>query len=195
MPTRKIVPRADNEGGLGTALKRWASAFINTLTADSATIGTLSGMVKAASGVLSALALGAANLKLFMNAAGNAPEWAWGIRLGLFTRDTALASGDQAVTGLGFKPSHLLLMAEVISTSEISFGLDDGSTHYVVCNLHAEAANQWYRSSVFSIWLVQGSGVYYQGYVSALGADGFTISWTKSDAKTGTACIYYMAFR
>lgn len=32
MATRKIVPRADNEGGLGTALKRWASAFIAAIT-------------------------------------------------------------------------------------------------------------------------------------------------------------------
>ena len=32
MTTRKIVPRDDNEGGLGTALKRWASAFIANIT-------------------------------------------------------------------------------------------------------------------------------------------------------------------
>ena len=32
MATRKIVPRADNEGGLGTAAKRWATAFIKTAT-------------------------------------------------------------------------------------------------------------------------------------------------------------------
>lgn len=52
MATRKIVPRADNEGGLGTALKRWASAFItviacttiNALTLAAASVGfTISG--------------------------------------------------------------------------------------------------------------------------------------------------------
>jgi len=32
MATRKIVPRADNEGGIGTALKRWATAFITAIT-------------------------------------------------------------------------------------------------------------------------------------------------------------------
>lgn len=35
MATRKIVPRADDEGGIGTALKRWASAFITLLTVTS----------------------------------------------------------------------------------------------------------------------------------------------------------------
>jgi len=34
MSTRKIVPRADNEGGLGTAAKRWASGWIKSLTVD-----------------------------------------------------------------------------------------------------------------------------------------------------------------
>jgi len=33
MATRNIVPRADNEGGIGTTLKKWATAFINTITA------------------------------------------------------------------------------------------------------------------------------------------------------------------
>jgi hypothetical protein len=32
MATRKIVPRSNSEGGLGTTLKRWATAFIDTLT-------------------------------------------------------------------------------------------------------------------------------------------------------------------
>ena len=75
MATRKIVPRADNEGGLGTALKRWASAFINALTANSATIGTLEGIVKAAAGVLSATALGTARQIFGMNDAGTAPAY------------------------------------------------------------------------------------------------------------------------
>lgn len=34
MTTRKIVPRADNEGGIGTTIKKWASGFIKLLTVD-----------------------------------------------------------------------------------------------------------------------------------------------------------------
>jgi hypothetical protein len=34
MATRKLVPDADNEGGIGTALKKWASGFIKLLTFD-----------------------------------------------------------------------------------------------------------------------------------------------------------------
>jgi hypothetical protein len=31
MSTRKIVPRADNEGGIGSSLKRWASGYFKEL--------------------------------------------------------------------------------------------------------------------------------------------------------------------
>jgi len=34
MATRAIVPRADNEGGIGTAAKKWASGFIKLFTFD-----------------------------------------------------------------------------------------------------------------------------------------------------------------
>ena len=42
MATRKIVPRADNEGGLGTAAKKWASVhatLVNALTLASQSVG------------------------------------------------------------------------------------------------------------------------------------------------------------
>ena len=195
MATRKIVPRADNEGGLGTALKRWASAFINAFTADSATIGTLSGIVKAAAGLLSATALGSANQKFFINAAGAAPEWAIGIKVGTFTRDTALATGTQDVAGVGFKPSHIIFLASVNITSEVSIGFDDGVVHYSLVNFHGETANTWIKSLVDSIRLDQTATIKYYGAVTTLGADGFTITWTKEGAKTGGAVIHYMAFR
>ena len=41
MATPNIVPRADSEGGLGTASKYWASAYIDTIiTTGSVGIGT-----------------------------------------------------------------------------------------------------------------------------------------------------------
>lgn len=41
MATRSIVPRADDEGGIGTTLKRWATGFIRVFTADSVSSDTL----------------------------------------------------------------------------------------------------------------------------------------------------------
>lgn len=56
MATRSVVPRADNEGGMGTALKRWAAGCFNALSSAAHTITgfTVAGFVKNnASGVLS----------------------------------------------------------------------------------------------------------------------------------------------
>ena len=191
MATRKIVPRADNEGGLGTALKRWASAFINALTVDSATIGALSGIVKAAAGVLSATALGAANLKFFMNAAGSAPEWGTGIKIGTFVRDTAAADGGTGYSGIGFKPSHVIFTANIGGSQEVSLGFDDGTNHYSL-QIHPTG---WSTHASYSIVLYQTTAIYCLGLIASLDADGFTITWTAGAGKTGTATIFYMAFR
>ncbi|MFH1320319.1 MAG: hypothetical protein ABII90_06685, partial [Bacteroidota bacterium] len=55
------------------------------------------------------LALGAANLKYFVNAAGNDIEWAKGLKVSAVTYNVATATGTQAVTGVGFKPSAVIL--------------------------------------------------------------------------------------
>lgn len=141
------------------------------------------------------LAKGAANTKLFINAGATAPEWANGMKIGTFTIDTATASGDQAITGVGFKPSHIILLAGISGTPEVSIGFDDGTSHYNLDNIHNVTADAWGVDSSLSILLYQTGAIYYSGIVSALGADGFTITWIKAGAKTGTATIYYLALR
>lgn len=144
---------------------------------------------------IKALALGAANLKLFINAAGTANEYASGMKIGTFSIDTATASGDQAISGVGFKPSHLEFLGAVVGTSESCIGFSDGTLNYCLGNSHAQAADTWTSYSNSAIVLVQDTGINYQGDVSALGADGFTITWTKTGAKTGTVTMFYRAYR
>jgi len=145
-----------------------------------------------AANTLAWLAKGAANLKLFMNAGATVPEWAAGIKIGVTGYDTATATGTQAVTGVGFKPSHLILFAQVASTVEISWGFSNGTSDHCVLN---DLSTFFGRDSSYCIFLYQEPGIYTRATISALGADGFTISWTKVGAKVGTATIYYMAFR
>ena len=143
---------------------------------------------------IKALALGAANLKLFVNAAGNAPEWASGVKIGFTTWDTANATGTQEITGVGFKPSAVLVLVSVISTSQGSIGLSNGSLDYCIYNAHSDGADQWgYDTSV--IHLRQAGVIYTRSDITALGADGFTFTHTKGGAKTGTANIIYILFR
>ncbi len=141
------------------------------------------------------LALGAANLKLFVNAAGNANEYASGFKIGTFTRDTAVATGTQAITGLGFKPSHVIFLVSTSNTAQVSIGFDSGSLAYCVQNKQGVAADTWGIDTTYSILLFQTDVKYYAGKLTALGSDGFTVSWVKEGDKTGTATISYMAFR
>jgi len=136
-----------------------------------------------------------ANKHLIGNAAGNTPEYATPFKIGAFTRDTNLATGTQAITGVGFKPSNLLLIANVPATTQVSIGLDNTALRCCIINIHALASNLWDSATVYSIRLVQATGIIYTGTVSTLDSDGFTISWEKAGVKIGIANIFYMAFR
>jgi len=151
-------------------------------------------LVGTAAATAAALAIGAANTKRFVNADGDGQDWAVGIKNGSISRDTATATGTQAITGVGFKPSAVIFIAVVPGTSEVSIGFDNGTINDCIYNYYSTAPGDWYGGA-FSIFLSQTDPINYGGMISSLDADGFTISWTKTGAKTGTATIQYIAFR
>ena len=137
------------------------------------------------------LALGAANLKAFVNAAGTAAEWASGIKLGSFTRDMTAVGGAVAYTGVGFKPSAILFFGNIGGTYAQTIGIDNGTTKFCV---YYSAADTTANTVSYSI-AAYPSGAGQLGLISAIGADGFTITWTKDGSPTGTLQIFYIAFR
>jgi hypothetical protein len=144
---------------------------------------------KAAAGTLGHIKIGA-GLSIDVNGIVTAGAF----KVGSFTRDTSLASGTQAITGVGFQPRAVILLASVDGTPEVSIGFTDGVTSGVIYNYHNVTANAW---TVYTsiIALVQSAIINLLGTLSSLDADGFTISWVKTGAKTGTATIKYMAIR
>lgn len=116
-------------------------------------------------------------------------------KLVTFSINTVTASGTQVVSGVGFQPSHVIFIGVVNSTSEFSIGFDDGTIHYTIGDRHGSVANTWSSLSNKSIYLMQAASVNYTGYISALSSDGFTITWTKTGAKTGTATIFALCFK
>lgn len=156
------------------------------------TVGSLAGIIQGAAGVLSATALGAANLKFFMNAAGTAPEWATGIKIGRITKDTADASADEAFTGIGFKPSNVLFVFAIDGSDEFSIGVDNATL--AACT-RRYPGGIWSLNATQSLDLVQTASITYYGKIKTLDVDGFTITWVKVGAKTGSAILMYMAFR
>ena len=147
-----------------------------------------------ASGILARLAKGTANHKLFMDAAGTAPEWAVGIYQSSFSIDTATATGTQAVTGVGFKPTSLIFIASVGGVGQNSIGFTTLGTEGCLYNNNILVTGQWLRSQT-NVYLIQDTGIIYSGALLSRDADGFTQSWTKTGAKTGTATIDFLAFR
>ena len=144
--------------------------------------------------VATGIVAGTADFKLFTNAAGTAPEWASGYKIGTFTRDVSTASGDQVIDAVGFKPSDLEFFACISDTLTFSIGFDDGTNHYSI-RYKGAAANAFTYDSTNSLWLQIDGTHYCTGIIKTLDADGFTITWTKTNSPTGTATIYYRAKR
>jgi hypothetical protein len=114
------------------------------------------------------------------------------VKVGTFTRDTSLASGTQAVTGVGFEPVAVLFMGGEHNSDEYSWGADDGTNQK---SFRINASLNWVNISGASISERHSSGNDYNGVVQSFDSDGFTIDWTRTGTPTGTLTIIYMAFR
>jgi hypothetical protein len=123
------------------------------------------------------------------------------IKLGSFTRDMTLATGTQAVTGLGFKPRYIMFFANVLATGQASIGMgalpNTASNPFSAFTLNSRTATSpgtWgVNSGVALAW--QSASDYYTGTLSTLDSDGFTMSWTKTGSTTGTLDVTYIAFQ
>ena len=114
------------------------------------------------------------------------------IKIGTFTRDTSLATGSQAVTGVGFTPKGVIFFAVQDNSAEASWGFDNVTGSY---GIGRRQAGTNLDVSSASIYDSEGAGVSYTGVLASLDADGFTVSWTRNGAPTGTLTIQYMAIR
>lgn len=115
---------------------------------------------------------------------------------GVFTRDTSLASGTQAITGVGFSPKEIMFMASEDGTAgEMSIGFDDKTIPRVLIDWHNSVASSWYGSGTYSIYVRHSAGNDYAGQVLSFDADGFTVNWVRSGTPTGTLTISYRVLR
>ena len=136
---------------------------------------------------------GAADSKLFVNAAGEALEWSTGVKVGQNTRDSSLATGTQAVTGTGFKPSSVLFFSSFADSDNAGWGLDDGSNRKLVQMVGNFSG---FRSSAgASISATIDNSNFQLGSIQSFDSNGFTISWVKTGLPTGTVTFSWIAFR
>ena len=141
-----------------------------------------------------------ANGKIFGNAAGTAPEYATGMKIGTLTRDMTAASGDVAYTGVGFKPSIILFLSGPESAGASAgnaVGIDSAAAHFVIgqCKDAGSAVAFYFALAGYSVYLNVDSANYQRALVKTLDNDGFTLTWEKGGSPTGNGTVYYLAFR
>jgi hypothetical protein len=114
-------------------------------------------------------------------------------KVGIITRDQTGADGAVAYTGVGFQPSAVHFVASIDNQTGRSIGFDNGTLAYV----SAEATNgtNRYRTDK-SIVLLDNNSWEQGASITALGSDGFTLTWAKGGSPpSGTMQIFYTAFR
>ncbi len=53
----------------------------------------------------------------------------------------------------------------------------------------------WAGNDSYTIYMAIGAGVSYDGTITSMDNDGFTIAWVKTGAAAGTISVFYLAFR
>lgn len=206
---RRLIP-TDLSLGIGYSLYFEGSRFfVITASGEIVTTGETANAVTAAANLtanaiivgddgakgVKKLTLGAADLKLFMNAAGSANEYAIGLYVGSFTRDITTATGTQAVTGVGFKPSTIICFSSTAANGQYSVGFDD-LANLAGCFTGVDAANPNFTDGgAYSVYVYVSAGNDYKGKVKSFDADGFTFSWTKTGTPSGNVKTYFLAIR
>lgn len=118
--------------------------------------------------------------------------------VGVFNRDTSLASGTQAVTGVGFQPKSVVFITgtgAVAGVMSWGFGADDGNADRSWADNNNNTASGYSSSDTNCINALFGGGASYAGNIQSYDADGFTISWTKTGSPTATIGNRFIAFK
>jgi len=108
------------------------------------------------------------------------------------------ASGNQTISGAGFTPTKVIILAVVDNTSAASWGFDDATTHAGFYDSAFGTTSTVYGTMTSaSIGLYTTSATVNQvGYVSSFNSDGCVITWTRSvSVPAGTANLTFMFFK
>lgn len=138
-------------------------------------------------------AAGTTAQSIFSTGLGKDWVWADSVKLGNFTRDVSLASGNQTITGVGFE-AQAYIFIHALSNTSMGIGVSD-VTNQLGNYGHTQATTIFAFDAAGTIRsFVDGSNEY-QGNLAEINADGFQITWTKTSSPTGTLKVGYIAIR
>jgi len=142
-------------------------------------------------GPLTRLAIGAPNARLYVNPAGNAPEWrSVGTAIsyaGSFTKYHSDSSAT-VISGIPFQPTVVFCFA--VCSSSASFGVSSSLINQGIAYLESDVWVTAFANSGSFISLTETAAGTQAGNISSFGANGFTITWSSAGAY-GKLCYYY----
>jgi hypothetical protein len=114
--------------------------------------------------------------------------------IGQFDHDVSVDSA-QGVTGIGFRPSSVIFLANVnTGGGNASIGFGNLTQDKCIMNVNEQTPDAWSRATV-SAFVMLGAAAENSFTVTSLDIDGFTVTWSKSGTPTGTARTMFMAFK
>lgn len=153
---------------------------------DSAIGGTHGDILYRGTAAWSRLAAGTSGDLLMTQGTGANPAWATRPRfkVGDISHDISL-TGTQVVTGIGFKPKHVSLLANINGEAKSSHGFSDGTTHR---SMFTQNGTTWSQgANAIALW-TDGT-TFATANVNSLDSDGFSLVWAKTGSPTGTAVV------
>lgn len=130
---------------------------------------------------------------IISNATPAAIGWAVGLKIGTFSIDLS-TTGDQAITGVGFKPTIVEFLSGIDDTAKFGQSMTDGTLMYGIFDNRAGVAHTWFVSSSYLTYWSDGTNQA-TSIIKTLDADGFTITKAKANSPTGTLVVFYKAHR
>ena len=111
------------------------------------------------------------------------------------TRDMTAATGDQAITGLGFQPTFIQFEGSIDGNRAGSIrGRSDASDNEC---LQIDVNGAITHRGAFCLYIEEGavgSGDYQRVGTVVMDSDGFTLTWTKAGTPSaGNAIMHYVA--
>ena len=115
--------------------------------------------------------------------------------VGTFTRDMTLATGTQAITSIGFRPTAIQFISAKEFTISYSSGFSGGNTSRS-WGLQDDTTDAWHDpGNGVCIYVRTSSSDGQAGSLNSFDADGFTIGWLKQGTPTGTLRVSYIAYK
>jgi hypothetical protein len=115
------------------------------------------------------------------------------VSIGRLNKNASDGAGTDAITGIGFRPSHVhFYMAQGGANSEVSIGVDNGVNAMAV---NSTSSTAWAEDAFHSLRLHDGVNVY-DGTITSIQDDGFTITWVvTAGTPAGLAPLHWVAYK